>query len=389
MQATREHVRRNFTRDDLKELTDIDDTACISIYMPTELASATAGEARIRLKNLLRQAEKSVEERGWQKKGLLAMIDEGRRLMANEDLWRHRSEGLAIFITPERFRYHRLPVRFEESVTVATRFRVKPLMPLFMADGRFYLLALSQAAIRLFECTRHSVLEIEVEELPDGIDAFLDYDTKQSQLQHHAGDVVGGGRPAIFHGHGVSIDDGKDEILRYFQEVDRALAAILPSPEVPLVLAGVDYLIPIFREATTYRWVLPEAVSGNPDTLRAAILHEKALEIVRPELEQKQREAEARYRDLAGKGTTAAGVREVVPAAANGRVDTLFVSLEERRPGIFDKASNAVIVADDQTGEDLLDLAAVQTIRHGGSVYAINSAAMPEKHAAAAAILRY
>jgi hypothetical protein len=110
------------------------------------------------------------------------MITEVRRLMADPDFWRRRSEGLAIFMTADRVHAYQLPVPFEEGVTVANRFRVKPLMPLFMADGRFYLLALSQAAVRLFDGPRHSALELEAEDLPGRIEETLGYDSKQSQL---------------------------------------------------------------------------------------------------------------------------------------------------------------------------------------------------------------
>jgi hypothetical protein len=80
-----------------------------------------------------------------------------------------------------------------------------------------------------------------------------------------------------------------------------------------------------------------------------------------------------------------------VPAAAYGRVDTLFVVLDQRRPGSFERASNEVIVIDseDPAAEDLLDLAAAETIKNGGQVFAVEGAEMPEEGAAAAAILRY
>jgi hypothetical protein len=393
MQAPRIHTVGNFTRQDLIQLADIDGQPCISLYMPTELATATADEARIRLKNLLRRAENKVSEAGKsQKKVLLPKIEEGRRLMADENFWRRRSEGLAIFITPDQLRYYQLPVRFEESVTLGNRFRVKPLMPLFMADGRFYVLALSQAAIRLLDCTRHRAVELEAEDIPGGIDETLAYDSKQTQLQYHTGAGQGfGARSAMFHGHGVSIDDQKDEIRRYFQRVDHALRPLLDRPEIPLVLAGVDYLLPIYREVTNYGWILEEVVTGNPDSLSAEELHQKALAVVRPELERQQQQALARYRELAGVGHTAAGVQSVVPAAVNGRVDTLFVSLEEFRPGTFDPATNQATVSREENpeAEDLLDLATVQTIRHDGKVYALENAAMPAKDAAAAAILRF
>jgi hypothetical protein len=236
------------------------------------------------------------------------------------------------------------------------------------------------------------LVEVDLPDVPDGIAESLQYDDKHYQLQFHTGTAAGSGdRPAMYHGQGVGTDDRKDDILRYFQDVDRGLATILTQPETPLILAGVDYLLPIFREATAYRWVMQEALTGNPDTLRADELHAKALPIVRPVLEQNQREAEAKYREQAGRGLTAVGVEAVVPAAAYGQVETLFVALDERCPGVFDRNANRVTLLETgaQGSEDLLDLAAVETLRNGGSVYAVQRERLPDAHAAIAALLRY
>jgi len=382
---------KNFTMEDLKRLTDIEDDLCISMYMPAEPA-ATVEEQRIRFKNLLRKAEKEIQENGVNKKDLYEMVEQGRGLLENDYFWRYQSNGLAAFISAGVFLFYKLPISFEEEFVAGQRFYIKPLIPLFMADGRFYVLALSQKEVRLFSCTRYHVMEIDLVDVPEGIAESLKYDSKQYQLQFHTGAAGGGGdRPAIFHGHGVSVDDNKDELLRYFQDVDRGLSDILPEQEVPLVLAGVEYLLPIFKEASSYRRVMKEVVRGNPETLRAEELHEKAWEIVRPELENSQRGAKQRYRDLAGKGYTAAGVQTVVPHAAYGRVDTLFIDIDARRPGSFDPDKNEMAVYDEDStdGEDLLDLAAVGTIKHSGRVYALKKDQMPDEHAAAAAVLRY
>ncbi len=382
---------KNFTMEDLKRLTAVEGEVCISMYMPTDPSAATTDEQRIRFKNLLRRAEKTVQERAPKNKQLVEMIEEGRRLLENDYFWRYQSDGLAVFIAPDVFLFYRLPIAVEEAFSASNRFAVKPLMPMFMADARFYLLALSQAKVRLFACTPYSVMEIELVDVPDGIAESLRYDSKHYQLQFHTGTAGGGRRPALFHGHGVGTDDKKDDILRYFQDVDRGLATILSDRQVPLVLAGVDYLLPIFRDATSYQRVMEEAVTGNPDDLRAEELHRKALPIVRPVLEQNQIDDARRYRELAGKGYTAAGVQSVVPAAVYGRVEALFVALDEKRPGVFDKKNNQVRITndDDPAAEDLLDLAAVEAIKNGGRIYATERERMPEEHAAIAAILRY
>jgi hypothetical protein len=382
---------KNFTMTDLRHLMAVETDTCLSIYMPTDPAAATTDEQRIRFKNLLGAADRAAEARAPRNQALAAAIAEGRRMLENDFFWRHQSDGLAVFMAPGVFLFYRLPVRFEESFSAGTRFAVKPLIPLFMADGRFNILALSQAEIRLFDCTRHAIMEIDLVEAPDGIAESLQYDEKHYQLQFHTGTAAGRGRrPAMFHGHGVGIDDNKDDIRRYMLDVNRGLKGILTDPAVPLVLAGVDYLLPIFREASSYGRVMPEAIIGNPEALKPEELHTKALAIVRPELERGLREAVRRYRELAGRGHTAAGVRAVVPAAAYGRVDTLWVALEERRMGAFERSTGTVTVmeAPGPPAEDLLDLAAVETIKHGGRVFALPREQMPEGDLAAA-LLRY
>ncbi|MGB5988068.1 MAG: hypothetical protein WBG37_22380 [Desulfobacterales bacterium] len=401
-----------FSIEDLKRLTEVQGELCLSIYMPTDPAAAAIDEQRIRFKNLLTQAEKAVQARAPRDKALMAGVAQGRRLLENLPFWRTQSSGLALFIAPERFWYYRLPISFEELFAAAERFVIKPLIPMLMADGRFYILALSQARVRLFWATRHQVMEIELDDPPQGKEQSLAYDSKQRQLQFHTGTAGGGKRPALFHGHSVGSDEHKDEIRRYFKEVDRSLAATLGAAGVPLVLAGVDYLLPIFRDATAWQGVVEEGVPGNPDNLTAGELHAQALPLVRSVLERDQRQALQRYHQLAGRGYTAAGVEAVVPAARYSQVDTLFVALDQHCPGRFDtrkgrvelsgptksKPANSKYESDskiesgtdlkaDSAAADLLDLAAVETLKNGGRVYGFPQEQMPALPLAA--ILRF
>jgi hypothetical protein len=381
----------------LKQLTQIEDECCMSLYMPTRSAASTNDAQRIRLKNLLKQAEKSARQFAAKNKKLFEKIGEGERILANDFFWRHQGNGLVMFISPDHFSYFRLPLSFDESFSISRRFYIKPLIPLFMADGSFFILALSQGGVRLFSCTRHDVMAVELEDVPASIEDVVDYDKKRSQLQMHVGAAAGtsmggSGKAGIFHGHGVGIDDAKDEIFRYFREVDNGLRQIMGNEHSPLVLAGVEYLLPIFRKASTYPYIIDEAIMGNPERLKPEELHAQALEIVVPELQKQQHAMERRYHESAGKGYTAAGVRTVLPAAARGQVEALFVALDESRPGRFDRQNNEVMVLDeddDPAVEDLLDLAAVETLRHDGKVYALERDKLPDTNAAVAAVLRY
>ncbi len=79
-----------------------------------------------------------------------------------------------------------------------------------------------------------------------------------------------------------------------------------------------------------------------------------------------------------------------MPAAAHGRVETLFVAVGVQRWGAFDPSTGSVTQHEmRQAGdEDLLDLAAISTMINGGTVYALAPDDLPGE-SRAAAIQRY
>jgi len=44
--------------------------------------------------------------------------------------------------------------------------------------------------------------------------------------------------------------------------------------KAPLVLAGVEYLFPIYQEANTYPDLVEEGITGNPENLKPEELHD-------------------------------------------------------------------------------------------------------------------
>jgi hypothetical protein len=194
----------------------------------------------------------------------------------------------------------------------------------------------------------------------------------------------------VFHGHGIVANEKRQNILRYFQKVNRSLGGMLKAEHAPLVLAGVEHLLPIYREANSYPHLMDQGITGNPEMLSVRELHEQAWAIVEPHFQKAQQEAVARYMDLIGSEQAAKDIREIVPAAHYGRVDTLFVALGLQQWGAFDPKKNTILLRQEAEAgdEDLLDLAAVQTLLHGGDVYAMQPAQMPDG-VPLAAVFRY
>ncbi|HEY9649391.1 MAG TPA: hypothetical protein V6C95_01925, partial [Coleofasciculaceae cyanobacterium] len=263
--------------------------------------------------------------------------------------------------------------------TVTDHFHLKPLLPVLTGDGQFYVLALSQQNVRLFECTRDSVEEIELEDVPKSLDEALLYDETAKDGQRRMSTPKGGTNNSFqhagsFHGQGSpDRDKVQRDIVQFFHAVDGGLEKYLKGKRAPLVLAAVEYLFPLYREANTYNHLVNQGITGNAENAKPEELQAQAWEIVEPLFLQAQQEAIDHYKELTATGRTSNNVQEVVPAAYYGRVEELFVAVGVRKWGSFNPDTSTIdLHPEAEPGdEDLLNAAAVQTILNGGTVYAV------------------
>lgn len=377
--------------DDLRALLEEGNAPCVSLFMPTHAAGSATRQDPIRYKNLLREAEARLVSggmRGPQAKKLLAPAG---KLADDALFWQQQSDGLAVFVDRGGMRGYRVPLRFRERVVAAGRFHVKPLLPLFTDDGIFYLLAISQNVVRLLQGTRYEVKELDLEGVPRSLQEALQYDDPERQLHFHTGTPgAQGARGAVFYGHGGPADEAKTNLLRFFHLVDAGIRPLLREDRAPLVLACVDYLRPIYREANTYPGLLDEGVPGNPDAAAVRDLHRLCWAVVEPRFSQPRRDALAQYRALAGTGRTSADPAEIVRAAHHGRVSVLFVPIGVERWGVYKPETEELEQREEpEPGtEGLYNLAAVRTLATGAAVYALAPDEMPDR-APVAAVFRF
>lgn len=379
---------------DLKELVEVQGSPCISIYMPTYRAGREVRQNAIRWKNLVDHIEKRLEgDDQWDKASVEARLKELEALTGDDDYWQHQADGLAAFVTADDFRRFRLPLDFDEFAAVGKRYHVSPLIPLFQADGQFFILAVSQNSVRLLRATKHRVTELEPDELPTDLRSALNIDEYMSSLQHHSGAGVSADENTIFHGHGGSDPDVKkqDEILQYFYRIDEALQQFFQDHHKTLVFAGVDYLFPIFQKASSHAGLVDEPVTGNPDDLTPEELHERAWTVVEPLFSAERQTALARFGDAAHTDRATNEIEAIVQAARQGQIDTLLIADgAEATYGTIDPSSGQVRRADesDSEAEDLVNSAVVETLLNSGTVYTVEREQL-NGDAVAAAILRY
>ena len=378
---------------DLKSLIAQQGKWCVSIYMPTHRLGREQQQDPIRLKNLLAEAETKLLANGIRRPEVQKLMDPAEQLLWNRNFWQHQADGLAIFLSNDLSRIYRLPARFEELLIIANNFHIKPLLPLLGRVGIFYVLALSLNNVRLFQATPDTITEVELD-FPTSMDEALWMDDPERFLNFHASkknmSATRGGAP-VFHGHNIS-DEEKTNILRFFQSVNQGLNTLIEDKTIPMVLAGVDYLLPIYREASTYQNILEDGVTGNPNRENLKELHQESWNIARPLFEESQKKAFEKFEQLHGQHSELAttDVIAAVKAAKFGQVESLFVPLGMQIWGRYDDEKNEVILASEPglEHEDLLDFAAAETILNSGQVFAVPPEQMPGD-GNLAAILRY
>ena len=317
-----------------------------------------------------------------------ALLQPAQALLDDSDFWNHQHDGLAVFVAADDFHYYSLPFSVEELLVVAQSYYVKPVLPLFTNNGHYYILAISQNEVRLFEGTRYGVAQMA---LPDGIPANMEealrLDGPQKSLQMHSGD--GGG---MFHGQGPGDEEQKVWIEQYLNLVDISLKEIFREQNAPLVLAGVDYLLPMYRKVSEYRNIMEEGITGGPEQLRPEELQKQAWHIVETYFHQETKKAVEQFQQLADTDKATDNIEEIVAAAFNGRVDKLILSVENQIWGAFNPKDGKVSRSSNGQSKEynlaLLDFAAMNTLQNGGTIFTLSQDEMPTD-SPIAAVFRY
>ncbi|MBD3403543.1 hypothetical protein GF420_11655 [candidate division GN15 bacterium] len=382
-----------FGREELKGLIDVHGQPCISIYMPTARRGLDTEQNHIRYKNQLRDVEAKMKEAGYRKNEIDMLLDPARPLLENNRFWQYQDAGLAVFLHENDFQYYRLPLSFNELSVIGERFYVKPLMPLVTANGQFYILTVSQGGVKLHRCSRHTIAEVDLANMPGSIKDVIKWEMPEKELQFHtATPGRGNNRDAIHYGTGDADRDRRDVVLRYFQQVDDGLREILRDDRSPIVPVGLDSLLPIYREANKLQTLTEDAVTVNPTDLTDQQLHERAWPIVEPIFTASRRDALSEFeRHLQARdGRVSIMLEEVISAASQGRVKALFLKEGEERWGVFsvDQQQASLHERQEPGDEDLLDTAAVYTFNHGGDVHILSADRMPAD-TEIAAVYRY
>ena len=255
------------SKDEFSELIHYRSENCISIFIPSHRSGVEVNEKKdaIVLKNALQAVNTMLQNKGLNPATIDGLLKPAYELYNNEIFWNNQSDGLALFIADGFFKVIQLPFAVTEEIYLNSSFYVSPLLPAITDQQEFYLLVLSKKDAKFYQGNAFGLQRIEVEGLPNGMDDVVHFEEKEDRELFRQGGKGGTGS-AAFHGHGDGQPDDKTNIGIYFQEVDRTLfAEVLHDKHLPLLLAGVEYLIPIYKSVSRYNFIEEDAITGSQE----------------------------------------------------------------------------------------------------------------------------
>ncbi|KQR67730.1 hypothetical protein [Pedobacter sp. Leaf176] len=377
------------TKEDFNELL-IKPSPCISIFMPTHRFGHQVNEKQdsIVFKNHLQSLEKQLKEKLLSTREIEQLLAPAYALYKDEAFWNYQNVGLAIYLAKDFIKTIHLPYVIEDALYLNDTFNIAPLIEAISNKENYYVLTLSKHDAKFYQGNAFALSRYEVVGLPNGMDDVVQFEEKEGKQLFRQGSKGGSGS-ANFHGHGEGTSTDKDAIITYLQEVDRTLfAEVLHDKNSPLLLAGVEYLLPIYKSISKYAHIVDEVLTGNHDFDREHLLFDQVKELMTPHFTRLKMMALNNYHNQIATALTASMPETILPASRYARVDTLFVSKGQHIWGKFNETDGGIeIHKERQPGDEcLINRAIVNTFTHGGEVYCLPQEEMPYDSVIAASL---
>jgi len=347
---------------------------CITILLGRYQPGAGEPSQGARLKSAIPAVERELAKQSTSSQ-FIDLLEPIRDLAASEE--RDAGGGsVAIFRSPGKFHRFHFNGQLKDCVVVGPHFFVTPLLPLLSAERECYILDVSRKDLHLFHysggpCTRVAIPASVPQSVRDG--GGFDAPDHDLEARSAAGKSTGSMRAVHFGtGAGREVDD--ERLLEFFRLVDKGLHDVLNG--VPLLLAGVEYEVAIYRRAAKYPQILEGRLAGDLSLKSLAEIGQMAGERAKTDGWKEGKEALAQFEETVHRERALSGVRRVLEAAKQGRVAKLIFT------------EGAEFKSDAATSPDLINAAAILTIVNGGHVSGLPGSLMA-KPGPVAALLRY
>jgi hypothetical protein len=362
---------------------------CITLLLPPYRPGEQATPLPTLLKSKLQEAMRLLTQAGITESVIRDLLEPLAQLAADPDSLEGSHWGRAIFRSLNVFHQFAVTEFRKPMLQVGRCFEIRPILTELHSPSEFFLLRLSKKDVEVFRCAG---LKAESLELPKGVPHTLEealaFKPPDHDLENRssAGNSTGAMRGVRF-GTGSARETQSTYLADFYKAVDRGVRQLLgAASEAPLVLAGVDEDTVLYRMINKYPNLLARSIHGSPGGGMEHDILPQACAIVQSDCAERAVGALQDSKERLAPARFSTGLSSILRAAVEGRVARLYIDAAAQMSGAFEGTRKAGLGHWGE--EDLLNIAAVETMLQGGVAFVLPTGRIPDG-ASIAAILRF
>lgn len=339
-------------KSELIKLQSINSYPSVSILMPTHRHHPENQQDKIRLKNLISEAEKRLLSE-FKKSEIRSLLEKLHKVVDRID-FQYLSDGLAIFMNNYFGSHYCLNFPLKERMLIDKNFAIRDIVFAINRSQPYLILIISDKIIRLFTSVRKELTEITDSGFPFKNKFYI---SEKDNLSESENDRI---IPNIEH----------ERI--YLREADNLLKDVITNEQISIAILAVTQKISLFSEISNYSDNIVVAINGNYEHSNIQDISEMVWSEMKKAFAFRREKVLKELEKAIGINKYATGIDEVWKLAMEGRGKILLTEINFHYTARIDDSGLQLFPSEIESGPEVMDDAVdeiIETvIKKGGEV---------------------
>jgi hypothetical protein len=363
---------------------------CITLLQPPYRRGDSSEAPAALMRRDLHRAAKRLTARRIAVPAIADLLEPLQLLLHQEESPAGTDSARAIFRSHDVFRQFDLPIPPAPAYACMAGdcFFIRPILASLALPTTVYVLQVTKQAVQLLACGFSEIARVELPpRIPRTLGEAMGFDAPDHDLINRAAaGPSNGALQGVQFGTGSGREKSHAHLHDFYRSVDRGVNELLRSTQAPLVLCGVDEEVAMYRSISAYSNLLEGSIPGTGAPIGDAEMLRQAHDITVSDFDRRRALQMVASKERFPTARFSTGLEAILRAAVEGRVSDLYLDRNGQRRGTF--ASKVFGGSTNWHDEELLNVAAVETLLRGGAVYSLPTHFMPGG-SMAAALFRY
>ncbi len=343
--------RPTTVQEKLIELLGVKEDPSVSILVNKDVASPRNEKFRLAVKNSVKKAIDTLEERGYDKR-LVRRFEERLNLLEETIRYEHDFQSVIIFMSPQREELLLLPFEVQTRVVVDDSFEIRDLLRTVNRSFRYDVVVLSYKRTLFFNGYHDLLQKVENDAIPKGVEHYME----------------------TYIGRKDDPAKAEMEALKlYVNDVDHFIRTYTEMHD-PLIVMGDEKLVGYFRNKTKRPDKILAEIRGSYDDAPLSEIRERINAKLEEYIRLRDQRLLERVRPDIDRLGYVSGIQEAWTVAAMKEARIMLVEQGYREEGYSVKDGLFLIFSKPEDEEydyhaDAVDDLAEMVMIQGGEVY--------------------